>query len=128
MAGTDLPATYRTDTSAPGQSFYDPVQDLLIEPDKTGISYSFTLDGHYESAHYRAIANPVNPACPGGIMQWQHGSWVLQPNSSLTLTPIAIDGRQLLSKPCDGDNSVYIRYNQSELFEVSSCRGRVDSR
>lgn len=39
------------------QGFYDPVNEKFIEPKHTGISYSFTADGHYESAYYRAIAN-----------------------------------------------------------------------
>ncbi|KAK6439403.1 Reversal of tor2 lethality [Oleoguttula sp. CCFEE 5521] len=100
-----------------GPGFYDPVNENLIEPERTGISYSFTGDGHYEEAYYRAISNPANPACPSGIMQWQHGGWVMNANGSLSLTPIAIDGRQLLSEPCKGGNSVYTRYNQTELFE-----------
>lgn len=39
------------------QGFYDPVSDRLTEPSLTGISYSFTADGHYEEAYYRAISN-----------------------------------------------------------------------
>lgn len=39
------------------QGFFDPVSDTLIEPSLTGISYSFTGDGHYEEAYYRAISN-----------------------------------------------------------------------
>ena len=39
------------------QGFYDPVADKLIEPDLAGISYSFTADGFYEEAYYRALAN-----------------------------------------------------------------------
>lgn len=101
-----------------GPGFYDPINERLIEPLRTGISYSFTGDGFYEEAYYRAIANPQNPECPSGIMQWQHGSWVMNPNNSLTLTPIAVDGRQLLSVPCDGKSSIYTRYNQTELFQV----------
>lgn len=38
-------------------------------------------------------------------------------DGSLTLTPINVDGRQLLSSPCSGKNSIYTRYNQSELFK-----------
>ena len=54
-------------------------------------------------------------------MQWQHGSFTFNPsNGSLVLTPIAVDGRQLLSSPCEGSNSIYTRYNQTELFEVSN--------
>jgi len=29
----------------------------MIEPKHTGISYSFSTDGHFESAYYRAVAN-----------------------------------------------------------------------
>ena len=29
----------------------------MFEPELTGISYSFTDDGHYEEAYYRAISN-----------------------------------------------------------------------
>lgn len=29
----------------------------MHEPDLTGISYSFTDDGHFEEAYYRAISN-----------------------------------------------------------------------
>jgi len=39
------------------QGFYNPVTDALIEPSLTGISYSFTIDGYYEEAYYRAISN-----------------------------------------------------------------------
>lgn len=39
------------------QGFYDPVADKFIEPERTGISYSFTADGWYEEAFYRAISN-----------------------------------------------------------------------
>ena len=116
------------------QGFYDPLSDTLIEPDHTGISYSFTSDGHFEEAYYRAIPNPVDPSCPEGMLQWQHGTYILvdksttsldtttnQRISSLTthliLTPIDVDGRQLLSKPCDGDNALYMRYNQTETFK-----------
>lgn len=102
------------------QDFYDALNDRLIEPTHPGISYSFTADGYYEEAYYRAIANPTNPACPGGIMQWQHGTFTLNANGSLSLTPFASDGRQLMSEPCNGKNGVYTRYNQSEYMKVST--------
>lgn len=51
-------------------------------------------------------------------MQWQHGSWQMNANGSLSLTPIGVDGRQLMSTPCDYDKGIYTRYNQSELFKV----------
>ncbi|KAL2061804.1 hypothetical protein VTL71DRAFT_7182 [Oculimacula yallundae] len=103
-----------------GPGFYNPVNDSFIEPKHTGISYSFTADGFYESAYYRAIANPAKPQCPGAILQFQHGSVVENPDGSLSLTPISVDGRQLKSKPCDGKTSLYTRYNQTETMEKYS--------
>jgi Chaperone for protein-folding within the ER, fungal len=118
------------------QGFYNPVTDRLIEPELTGISYSFTIEGWYEEAYYRAIPNrtlrylakwvfrpahhstATQPACPQGIMQWQHGTYSLPGNGSILLQPIGVDGRQLVSSPCSYDESVYTRYEQPELILV----------
>lgn len=51
-------------------------------------------------------------------MQFQHGTFTKAANGSLTLTPFAVDGRQLLSNPCSYDQSIYTRYNQTEVFQV----------
>ncbi|KAI9795080.1 MAG: Reversal of tor2 lethality [Peltula sp. TS41687] len=99
-----------------GPGFYDPVNERLKEPELTGISYSFTDDGFYEEAYYRALGNPQVPSCPRGLMQFQHGTFTKTANGSLILTPFAVDGRQLLSDPCQYSNSIYTRYNQSENF------------
>ncbi|EMC93268.1 hypothetical protein BAUCODRAFT_36940 [Baudoinia panamericana UAMH 10762] len=107
----------KSNKTVTGPGFYDPINERLIEPSRTGISYSFTQDGWYEEAYYRAIANPQNPACPSGIMQWQHGNWVMNANGSLTLTPIEVDGRQLLSSPCEYQTGIYTRYNVTEQFQ-----------
>ncbi|WEW59576.1 Reversal of tor2 lethality [Emydomyces testavorans] len=50
-------------------------------------------------------------------MQFQHGTYSVEADGSLVLTPFAVDGRQLVSNPCKGKNSVYFRYNQTELFK-----------
>jgi len=119
LSHSDLTGTWSTKSNSTftGPGFYDSAKDRLIEPSHTGISYSFTDDGHYEVSYYRAIANPVNPNCPRAIMQWQHGTFERLNNGSLVLTPIGVDGRQLMSDPCNMDSSIYSRYNQSELFE-----------
>jgi len=93
------------------------VNEKFIEPSLTGISYSFTDDGHYEESYYRAISNPTIPQCPEGIMQFQHGSYLKYPNGSLILTPISVDGRQMQSNPCSYKNSIYTKYNQTEMFK-----------
>ena len=53
-------------------------------------------------------------------MQFQHGTYIEDASGSLHLTPIAVDGRQLLSNPCQYSSAVYTRYNQSELFKAST--------
>ncbi|KAL9131593.1 MAG: hypothetical protein Q9175_006720 [Cornicularia normoerica] len=59
----------------------------------------------------------TDPSCPQGIVQWQHGTYTKNANGSLTLTPFGVDGRQLLSDPCNNANAIFTRYNQIELFK-----------
>jgi Chaperone for protein-folding within the ER, fungal len=54
LAGT---WTTKSKTVLTGPGFYNPVTDRLTEPNHPGISYSFTEDGYYEEAYYRAISN-----------------------------------------------------------------------
>ena len=70
----------------------------------------------------QALKYPLatDPSCPQGIIQWQHGTYAKNANGSLTLTPYGVDGRQLLSDPCNNANAVFSRYNQIELFKVQS--------
>lgn len=102
-----------------GPGYYDPVDELLIEPALPGISYSFTSDGHYEEALYRITSNPQNHSCAIASMTYQHGTYEILSNGSVVLTPIAVDGRQLLSDPCgtSDTNAQYVRYVQLTWFE-----------
>ncbi|KAH8775709.1 chaperone for protein-folding within the ER, fungal-domain-containing protein [Hyaloscypha sp. PMI_1271] len=100
-----------------GPGFYNPVNDTFIEPSHTGISYSFTADGFYEEAYYRAISNPTKPSCPQAIMQFQHGTFIENADGSLSMSPFSVDGRQLQSNPCSSKTSTYSRYDQSEIMK-----------
>lgn len=51
-------------------------------------------------------------------MQFQHGKFEKTENASLILTPFGVDGRQLLSDPCNSASSTYTRYVQKETFKV----------
>lgn len=51
-------------------------------------------------------------------MLWQHGKYDVMPDGSIQLTPIGLDGRQLVSDPCSKEVAVYTRYNQTEAFSV----------
>lgn len=100
-----------------GPGFYDPVDELIIEPSLPGISYSFTEDGHWEMASYLVSSNPQDPKCPSAAITFQHGNYDLMDNSTLILHPIGVDGRQLVSEPCkDKGVSTYNRYNQTITF------------
>ncbi|KAI5961241.1 ROT1 [Candida pseudojiufengensis] len=124
--------TSKSNTVFTGPGFYDPIDELLIEPDLPGISYSFTKDGHFEEALYRVVGNPKNHSCPVASVTYQHGTYEILTNGSIVLTPIAVDGRQLLSDPCNQENpneSQYVRYVQPTFFKtyqkyVDSYHGR----
>ena len=59
-------------------------------------------------------------------MQWQHGAYTVFGNGTLILTPIAVDGRQLLSNPCRKQAGQYTRYNITEEFQVHFFRVLLD--
>ena len=42
-----------------GDSFYNYLNDSLVEPKLTGISYTFTADGYFEEARYQSIPDRV---------------------------------------------------------------------
>jgi hypothetical protein len=100
-----------------GPDFYDPVDELLIEPALPGISYSFTEDGYWEEAIYQVSANPQQPNCPSAVLIFQHGKYEVLSNGSLVLTPFEVDGRELVSDPCTTSAASYLRYNQSEFYQ-----------
>ena len=68
----------------------------------------------------KAIAK--NPKCPKGLMQWQHGTYEIAADGSLSLEPISVDGRQLTSDPCLYDGSILNRYDQPEKFKVRMAK------
>lgn len=118
MAELEGTWTSKSNTVFTGPGFYDPVDELLIEPALPGISYSFTSDGHYEEAMYRVTSNSRNHSCATASITYQHGTYKLLDNGTLVLSPIAVDGRQLLSDPCgiNENNAQYNRYVQSTYF------------
>lgn len=114
-----LAGTWSTKSDAvfTGPDFYDPVDELLIEPALPGISYSFTDDGYWEEAIYQVSGNPQDPGCPSAVLIFQHGTYEKLSNGSLTLTPFVVDGRQLVSEPCTTSEASYLRYNQTEFYQ-----------
>jgi len=106
-----------------GVGFANPVNFSFTYPATTGISYSFTTDelsdgsaGYFEEAQYRFTGNGSQPTCIIGIVQWQHGSYTMNPNGSITLNPIASDGRQQVQDMCASNSNIIQQFNQTTLF------------
>ncbi|KAH3662217.1 hypothetical protein OGAPHI_005465 [Ogataea philodendri] len=119
-SSTSLNGTWssKSNTVFTGPGFYDPIDELLIEPALPGISYSFHDDGYFEEAIYQVTPNPKNHSCAVAALIFQHGTYEVNSSGSIILTPFAVDGRQLLSDPCnDNGVSVYSRYSQKEIFK-----------
>ncbi|KAF5124535.1 hypothetical protein DV452_000102 [Geotrichum candidum] len=118
-AGSQLEGTWSSKSNAvfTGPDFYDPVDELLIEPALPGISYSFTADGYWEQALYRVTGNPKNPKCPTAVLVFQHGTYEILSNQTLVMTPFRVDGRQLVSDPCKSSQSTYQRYNDTVIMQ-----------
>lgn len=106
-----------------GPGFANPVNFTFTYPSTTGISYSFTTetlsdgsDGYFEEAQYRFQGNGSNPTCIVGIVQFQHGTYTLNANGSITLNPFADDGRQQVQDMCAAKSNIIQQFNQTTLF------------
>lgn len=84
------------------------------------LEFIYFQDTTVDTDHCWNIA--TDPSCPSGILQFQHGSYSVSADGSMVLHPIASDGRQLLSEPCHSSTASYTRYNNTELFKVSTTQ------
>jgi len=100
-----------------GPRFATPANTSFTYPPTTGISYSFTSDGYYEIARYRFTSNATKPKCITGVMNWVHGSYVVNSNSSISLTPNG-DGYQQIQDPCTAITNFVENYNLTELISL----------
>ncbi|KAM0789670.1 hypothetical protein ACM66B_006532 [Microbotryomycetes sp. NB124-2] len=103
-----------------GPDFADPLNSdrTFSPPATTGIAISFTNDGYFEQAQYRLNANGSDPHCSTGVLIWQHGTYQLHSNGSLTLdpSPFQSDGRVQVQDPCGPQSEVLTYYSQFELY------------
>jgi len=99
-----------------GAGFANPVNFSFTYPLTTGIAYSFTDDGAFEEAQYRFVANGSEPHCVKTIVIWQHGTYTIHTNNSITMVPIAADGRIQVQDPCAATTSTMYYYDQWELY------------
>jgi len=99
-----------------GAGFANPANQSFVYPRTTGVSYSFSADGYYEIARYRFNGNGSEPTCITGIIGWVHGTYILQPNGSITMTPFG-DGYQQIQDPCAAVSNFVEVYNRTELYQ-----------
>ncbi|KWU45627.1 hypothetical protein RHOSPDRAFT_32935 [Rhodotorula sp. JG-1b] len=120
---TSLYGTWTSGTGAvvTGPGFADPMNNdrPFIYPANTGIAYSFTDDGYFETAQYRFQGNASHPGCPTAVIFWQHGTYQLHANGSLTMSPapFADDGRLQTQNPCTPTTSILTYYNEWEMWD-----------
>lgn len=98
------------------QGFCNPSNFSFTYPATTGISYSFTDTGFFEEAQYRFTANASNPRCITAFILWQHGTYQLNNNGSLTLYPFSADGRIQVQDPCAAVTNIITYYDQITLY------------
>ncbi|CAE6412286.1 unnamed protein product [Rhizoctonia solani] len=99
-----------------GPNFANPLNSSFIYPSTAGISYSFTDDGFWEQALYRFVSNATMPNCIKGIVIFQHGTYELNSNGSISLTPFGQDGRIQVQDPCAAVSNIITLYNQTEYM------------
>ena len=56
-----------------------------------------------------------SPNCITGVLNWHHGQYTLNPNGSITLTPLE-DGFQQVQDPCAAETNFIEGYNWTELY------------
>jgi len=103
-----------------GSGFANPANQSFIYPNTTGISYSFAEansagETWYEIARYRFTSNGSQPNCITAVMNWVHGTYALQSNGSIVLTPNG-DGYQQIQDPCAAVSDFIENYNDTELI------------
>lgn len=99
-----------------GPGFATPANTSFTYPPTTGVSYSFTSDGFYEVAQYRFVSNATRHKCITGVMIWSHGTYVVNPNNSISMTTFG-DGYQQVQNPCSAITNFVQNYNNSEYYE-----------
>ena len=92
-----------------------------------------TNDGFYEISRYRFNSNGVwsfnflrllcinlppgsQPTCITGVVVWVHGTYVLNSNGSISMTPFG-DGFQQVQDPCAAVSNFIQVYNETEYYE-----------
>ncbi|KAK7025551.1 Reversal of tor2 lethality [Paramarasmius palmivorus] len=98
-----------------GPDFANPSNVSFTYPPNTGESASFSGDNWYEIARFRMNSNASQPNCITAVMYWSHGTYTLNDNGSMTLTPVG-DGYQQIQDPCAPISNFFENINVTELI------------
>jgi len=99
-----------------GPTYANPANKTFGYPKTTGVCYSFTADGFFESFRYRYNSNGTAPQCITGVLVWIHGTVTVETNGSLVLNPLA-DGYQQIQDPCAAVSNTIEDYSDTELYQ-----------
>jgi hypothetical protein len=99
-----------------GSGFANPANQSFVYPKTTGVSYSFSDDGHYEISRYRFNGNGSEPTCITGVIAWVHGNYTLLGNGSIIMDALD-DGFQQIQDPCAAVSNFVELYNKSEIYQ-----------
>ncbi|PWN54012.1 hypothetical protein IE53DRAFT_383447 [Violaceomyces palustris] len=115
---TSLMGTWSSGTQAvtTGIDFFNPITQTFTLPKNAGISYSFTDDGFFEQAKYQFTSNSANNRCFKASLVWQHGTYQVHQNGSITLNPFAPDGYIQVMDPCGAQTVSVYNYAEFELI------------
>lgn len=115
---TAITGTWSTGSKAvsTGAGFADPANMTFFYPNTTGISFSFSDQGFYEISRYRFNGNGSQPTCITGVIGWVHGTYSLNANGSISMTPMG-DGFQQVQDPCAAQSNFIELYNQTEYYK-----------
>lgn len=100
-----------------GLDFFNPVSKNFSIPLSGGIAYSFVEDlpnggGHFETSTFTYTSNPTMNRCFKAALTWQHGTFTLNNNGSLSLKPFAADGVVQVMDPCAATSVQQYAYSQ----------------
>ncbi|GAA5951425.1 hypothetical protein JCM8115_005146 [Rhodotorula mucilaginosa] len=112
-----------------GPSLGVPYNNSFIYPNVTGYSFSFTDDGYFEQTQFTWNANATDPHCVEAVLLWQHGTYEVLSNGSITTNPTVFegDGRIQTQNACSAISSNIYYYNQPALYKtwaVAPWRGK----
>ncbi|KAN0061718.1 Reversal of tor2 lethality [Thecaphora frezii] len=115
---TSLVGTWSSGSQAveTGLGFFNPIIQRFTLPSNAGISYSFTEDGFFETSKYRFESNAKTNRCFKATLIWQHGTYKMHPNGSITLHPFGPDGYVQVIDPCAATTTQIFHYNEFELI------------